>query len=51
MTSLKDDITALSEAQKIARETTLRLEDEVSKERSEKEILIKKVEVGETYNY
>ncbi|CAK8686857.1 unnamed protein product [Clavelina lepadiformis] len=47
MTSLKDDITALSEAQKIARETTLRLEDEVSKERSEKEILIKKVETME----
>lgn len=45
MSSLKDDIAALSQAQKIARETTMKLEEQVNRERAEKEVLINKIKV------
>nr|CAB3228201.1 myoplasmin-C1 [Phallusia mammillata] len=41
--SLKEDIAALSHAQKIARDTSLKLEEQVNKERAEKELLIAKI--------
>ena len=44
--SLKDDITALSRAQKTAREATTQLEEELSKERAEKGFLADKMKVS-----
>ena len=46
MTSLKDDITALSEAHLVARERNKKLELQVEKERADKEILSNKIKVS-----
>uniref|UniRef100_H2ZD61 Uncharacterized protein n=1 Tax=Ciona savignyi TaxID=51511 RepID=H2ZD61_CIOSA len=44
VSSLQEDIAALSHAQKLSRETGAKLESELGKERAEKEILINKIQ-------